>query len=158
MHPNESVKEKKKMHNSKASLYLMELMISILFFAISSSVCIQLFVKSHLVNKDTTMRTHAVLNVQNTAEYFWASNGDVEKTMSYYAEYSEDQNLYSVFYDKNFQPCGEANASYIEKIHFTEDAKYSYAEIGIYESAKKDALYTLKVKKYIMGGNAHEKE
>ena len=46
--------------NSKSALFLMELIIAILFFAISSAVCVQLFVKAHLMSRDTTDLNHAV--------------------------------------------------------------------------------------------------
>ncbi len=40
------------MQKSRAGLFLMELTISLLFFAIASAVCIQLFVRAHSINKE----------------------------------------------------------------------------------------------------------
>lgn len=58
------------MKTSKSSLFLMELIIAILFFALASAVCIQLFVKSHLLGNTTAQENHALLLCQNLAEIY----------------------------------------------------------------------------------------
>lgn len=58
------------MKSSKSSLFLMELIIAILFFALASAVCIQLFVKSHLLGKTTTAENKALLMCQNFSEIY----------------------------------------------------------------------------------------
>lgn len=146
------------MHNSKASLYLMELMISILFFAISSSVCVQLFVKAHLLDQETDIRTRAVLVVSNTAEYFLSSGGNKEKTLSYYTDYSEKDNQVTLYYDNSFKPCTSEIAAYEENILFHSDKSYSYADIEFCEAGNNNSFYGLNIKKYIPGGNSNEKE
>ena len=63
------------MRSSRASLFLMELMISILFFSLSSAVCIQLFVKAHAINETTEDISKATLIAQDICEYFHYANG-----------------------------------------------------------------------------------
>lgn len=58
------------MKSSKSSLFLMELIIAILFFALASAVCIQLFVKAHLLGKTTTEENKALLMCQNFSEIY----------------------------------------------------------------------------------------
>lgn len=58
------------MKSSKISLFLMELIIAILFFALASAVCIQLFVKSHLLGNTTIRENHALLMCQNLSEIY----------------------------------------------------------------------------------------
>ena len=58
------------MKSSKVSLFLMELIIAILFFALASAVCIQLFVKSHLLGNTTIRENHALLMCQNLSEIY----------------------------------------------------------------------------------------
>lgn len=58
------------MKTSKSSLFLMELIIAILFFALASAVCIQLFVKSHLLGNTTAEENHALLLCQNLSEIY----------------------------------------------------------------------------------------
>ena len=54
----------------------MELVISILFFSIASAVCIQLFVKAHLLNVRTQEQNQTVVWSQNLAELWRAYEGD----------------------------------------------------------------------------------
>lgn len=58
------------MKSSKSSLFLMELILSILFFSLASAACIQLFVKSHLLDRQTTEANHALLLCQDVSEIY----------------------------------------------------------------------------------------
>ena len=51
-----------------SSLFLMELIIAILFFSIASAVCVQFFVKSHLLSRDADALNHAVNECSSVAE------------------------------------------------------------------------------------------
>lgn len=58
------------MKSSKSSLFLMELILSILFFALASTACVQLFVKAHLLGIETEEENHALLLCQNMSEIY----------------------------------------------------------------------------------------
>ena len=58
------------MNSSKSSLFLMELILSILFFSLASAVCVQLFVKSHLISRQSTDLTNSVNLAQDVAEIY----------------------------------------------------------------------------------------
>ena len=60
----------------------MELIIAILFFSLAAAICIQLFVKSHMISERSIALNHSILLAQNTAEIFYAMNGDPEKMAS----------------------------------------------------------------------------
>ena len=47
--------------NSSSSLFLMELIIAILFFSLASTVCIQLFVKAHLLTEKSVNINQSIL-------------------------------------------------------------------------------------------------
>lgn len=66
----------------KTGLFLMELIIAILFFSLAAAICIQLFVKSHMISGRSIALNHSILLAQNTAEIFYATNGDPEKMAS----------------------------------------------------------------------------
>ena len=48
----------------------MELILSILFFALASTACVQLFVKAHLLGIETEEENHALLLCQNLSEIY----------------------------------------------------------------------------------------
>lgn len=62
--------------SSKSSLFLIELIIAIFFFMLTTTICVQLFVKSHTISQETTSLNHAVLWTQNLAEVFTNQNGN----------------------------------------------------------------------------------
>lgn len=58
-------------HKSRArssGLFLMELIIAILFFSVASAVCLQFFVKSHLLSLDSDVLTRSVNECSGAAE------------------------------------------------------------------------------------------
>lgn len=60
-----------KRNRAKSSnLFLLELILAILFFAIASAVCVQLFVKSHLLSKNTTALNAAINQASSAGEAF----------------------------------------------------------------------------------------
>lgn len=67
--------QKKTEQKSKSSLFLMELIISICFFALASAVCIRLFVQAHFLSRDTITLNRAVSECQNLAEIYCGCDG-----------------------------------------------------------------------------------
>ena len=65
------------MKSSKSSLFLMELIISILFFSLASAACIQLFVKAHVLDIRTREQNETVIWSQNLASLWQAKDGDL---------------------------------------------------------------------------------
>ena len=57
-----------------SSLFLMELILAILFFSVASAVCVQIFVKSHLISRQSEELSQAVTLCTNSAEAFAASD------------------------------------------------------------------------------------
>ena len=74
-------------HN-KTSLFLMELIIAILFFAVSSTICVRLFVSAHLLSQESIGINNSVLWIQNLSEVFNAKKGNLQDIASFYSESS----------------------------------------------------------------------
>lgn len=66
------------MRHSKSSLFLMELIIALLFFSVSNTVCIRLFVRAHSLSAQTVDQNYAVNYAQNMAETFMGCDGDLQ--------------------------------------------------------------------------------
>lgn len=87
------------MKSSKSSLFLMELIISILFFSLASAACIQLFVKAHLLDVRTKEQNQAVIWSQNLSSLWQASSGNL---LEVYEQLSDDyDNQYGCIYMTN---------------------------------------------------------
>ncbi len=67
------------MKHSRSSLFLMELIMAILFFSLTSAVCIRLFVRAHTISQDTINQNNALTQAQNLAETWLATEGDMSE-------------------------------------------------------------------------------
>ncbi len=63
-------------HRSGSSLFLLELIIAVGFFAVAGVACINMFLHAHRVSTAAREKTEAVRITQNCAECFIASDGD----------------------------------------------------------------------------------
>ena len=96
--------------SSRSGLFLMELIISILFFSLAGAVCVKLFVSSHITSQNSVELNHALEWSQNVAEVFYGCNGDVKQMTNLFQEQfgnctsnSLDQSFLLLF-DKDFKP------------------------------------------------------
>lgn len=137
------------MRNSRASLFLMELMISILFFSLSSAVCIQLFVKAHTINADTEDKSNATLIAQDISELFHHTKGDKEQLLSYYTKYESTTNEVLLYFSENGSSCAKEGARYIATLSFEQNRAYRILTMEITCMEKEEILYSSTLKKYI---------
>lgn len=63
-------------NSSKSGIFLMELILSILFFAIAAAVCVKLFVTAHRLSDQSVNLNHAVSMAESVAEAFYGCNGN----------------------------------------------------------------------------------
>ena len=92
----------------------MELIIAILFFSLAAAICIQLFVKSHTISERSIALNHSILLAQNTAEIFYATDGDLTEMASLLgcressgttdAADSDSTGTLTLFYTDEFDP------------------------------------------------------
>lgn len=89
---------------SKASLFLMELILSILFFSLSAAVCVQLFVKSHLMSRQSLRLNYAVIYAESMADTFYSTDADLEKLTELLpgAYHNTHNNTVNIYYDEDF--------------------------------------------------------
>ncbi len=74
-------------HN-KTSLFLMELIISIFFFAISGAICVKLYVSAHLLSNKSVNVNNAVLWTQNISEVFSGKHGNLHDIADFFSKSS----------------------------------------------------------------------
>lgn len=93
--------------NSKSSLFLMELILSIMFFSLAAAICVQLFVKSHVLSRNSVELNHAVVECESAIEYFIGNDGNIDNYETYYNENMElvsniDEACYVLSFKKEF--------------------------------------------------------
>lgn len=97
--------------SSRSGLFLMELIISILFFSLAGAVCVKLFVNSHIVSQNSVELNHALEWSQNVAEVFYGCNGNFDQMTEIFqnkfgncTRFSDDRPAFYLWFDKDFKP------------------------------------------------------
>ncbi len=159
-------------HRNRAkssSLFLLELVLAILFFSLASAVCVQFFVKSHILSRDAQRLNHAVSECSGMAEIVNTSDGmtnAIEVITGLYPDASltdseENGDVPSVsaliFYDKEFIPCAEKDKAYVLQAVLWEQGQMLTAGMTIGEAETEDPIYELTVKHYLQRRADHAK-
>lgn len=162
---------KKRTPPKRSSLFLVEITIAILFFAMASSVCLQLFAVSALKADEATDLNAAVLEASSAAECYRCTEGDLKQTASLLLH---DTNLgektaldanrsvqtdtsISVYYDDTWNIAQKADASFLMRIQqVSEESGLSTAKITVYRLSSyashndsvEELIYQLTIKAY----------
>ena len=118
--------------SSKSSLFLLELMISIVFFALAAAGCVQVFAKAHMLSQEAGRLDMAASVAQSLAEECSGSR-------------MEDNQRY---YDELGNVCGKEDGVYLAEILQTEQAGMNQIHITVMDMETQDTLYTLQTASY----------
>jgi len=140
--------------NSSSSLFLMELILAILFFSLASTVCIKLFIQSHILSKTSVNLNNSILWCQNLAEAYDSVCGNISDLENYFPDIViYDDASYTIYFDKdwNILRGDDTNASYYARIIQTDPGPLSVCHIYSSEINSDEVIYELYIKKYIPG-------
>mgnify|MGYP003446116692 FL=1 len=87
---------------SKSSLFLMELIIAILFFFFFSGMCMQIFVKAHLITKQTNREQNAVVASDSVIAALKNASGDLNQVASLFEGEIENEQV-TIWLNESFQ-------------------------------------------------------
>ena len=124
--------------SSRSSLFLLELMISIVFFALAAAGCVQVFAKAHMLSREAGRLNMA----QSLAEEYSGSR-------------TEDDRRY---YDELGNVCGEEDGTYLAEIIQTEEAGMNQIHITVMDVKTQDTWYTLQTASYLPDGTGGRNE
>ena len=90
---------------SKAPLAMMEQMVMILVFALAAALCLQAFVTSDRMSRESEARDRAAVLCQNTAEAIRYSGGDLAAAAELLGagQWADGVDALTIFYDTNWQ-------------------------------------------------------
>lgn len=145
------------MRASKASLFLIELIILILFFAVAGGICVKLFVAAHLDSTSGENLSQAVLAVQSTAEAYKVAETE-EQMLQYVPGAQMTEDGFEILYDAAWNPTQAAQAVFQVRVRMTERDGVGEAQIDALpyiapeqraQVADEPSIYTLTVKKLL---------
>ena len=136
---------------STASLFLMELMAAILFFTLAASLCVTIFVEAHIKSNASKSLNHAVNICSDGAELIRTSsskNAAKRRIHSFYGNVAltpgGGSGDFSVFFDDDYHPVNEAQATQTEYFSLSEENGLLQASIR-FVNARGQEIYTLSV-------------
>lgn len=134
--------------SSKSGLFLMELVLAIVLFAIASGVCVQLFITAHRLSHSSSDVTRAVAAAQNAAECFHSTGGDGEDMAQILGGIAEGSIVF-VRFDENWNPAFWEDAVYGMQIELTESGDMRSAGISVESIKRGETLFEITAKKYM---------
>lgn len=141
---------------SKSALFLMELILAIFFFSLASAVCIQLFVKAHLLGNDTTNRNHAVMWAQNIAEAYLGNDGDFKSTAKLLNGISDSSNSFSLYFDPDWNVISSESGTYKAVVQLQEASELDTIHIMITCISKQKMSYSIPLSNASKGNDVTE--
>lgn len=135
---------------SRTSLFLMEMIVTILFFSLAGAVCVKCFVNAHMIGRETQELNHAVAIATGYAEVMRGTDGDIDSIIAVYPEAIKgDDSFFEVFYDENFLPCDDDNAKYVGDVTLTPNGAIQNMNIKIARLSDSSIIYELDATKYM---------
>lgn len=135
----------------RSSLFLLELIIAILFFCLASAVCVRFFVRSHVMEQETTELNHAVDQAVSVAEILRSGQDIPACLKEQYPDIvsANDSDCYTICFDQEWAPCREEGSVYSLSLLYKEENGFVTGDISVFAHRQKDAIYTLEVEKYL---------
>lgn len=127
------------------------MIIIILFFAVTSAVCVQLFVHSARTSTDSADLNYAVIHAQSAAEAVKATEGDMRLLRDILGGVADGSTVY-VYYDASYEPTVASSAAIFRLSvipRLSEDNTLLTADISVEKLGEE--LYNLTVSKYLGG-------
>jgi hypothetical protein len=137
------------MTRSKSGLFLMELIIVIAFFSLTSAVCIQLFATAHRFSTRSMGLQRSVINAQSAAEAFKMTGGNLERMSDLLGADLQGSVLF-MEYDANWNPVSDEEtwARFVLSVETNIEIVPATAVINVFDILLAEHLYELNVKGY----------
>ena len=135
--------------SSRSGLLLMEIIIAIMFFSLSSAICLQLFVKAHNLGQDTRELDMAVRQTSSAADILSESEHPWDTLSELYPDSDIGSPESHIYFDREFQPCGSEASCYTLNITAAPaDGQTSIYTIAMYGNEASREIYSLEVMAY----------
>lgn len=105
--------------NSRASLFLIELILAILFFSLGSAICIRVFAHAAMISKSAADLSFASSQVSSAASVIRFADDPAGDAESYFHGARAQEDSFSVFYDADRTLCGEEDAVYKMEVSYS---------------------------------------
>ena len=139
--------------NSKSALFLMEMIIMILFFAVASGICVNLFAKAAIMRDRSSDLTNGMIQAQSIAETFKHYDGDI-KSISEKLQATTENDCLVIYFDENWSKTNIKDSytykAIVSSINVTPtNLVTSEVSVSKLKGEESSTLCSLRVSKYI---------
>lgn len=134
---------------SRSSLFLIEMIVVILVFAVASAICVSLFVQARLTSLRSAQLTMSVNRCQNAVECLRGVGDDPQALEALLGAAQGEDGIYRVFYDGDWALTGADAARYTLAIRVTPKGEDLLAAVvSVTEGDGASPIYALETTQY----------
>lgn len=130
---------KKAVFHSKSNLFLMELIFSLLFLALSASVCIQIFAAAASSKIEAREWNHIQEWTVSIGEFLEGSPASASEFLDFYPLGVEDNDTLLYYFDTSWNPTNADSSHYLIQLTFSETTRKKTIAFSCYK--KEELLY-----------------
>jgi len=135
---------------SKSSLFLMEMIVTILFFSIASAICVRLFAESHILSRQADELNMAVAVSQSFIEVMRGTDGSMDALLEQFPDAERINNdVLEQYYDTDYNECTSEEACYVAEITLSNTGAFQVIDTRFINLETKELVYELSATKYI---------
>ena len=132
----------KHIHTKKSALFLLEIMISILFFSLASAVCVRLFAKSYETAEQSRALHRAVIEAQNLAEVLRHTEDPLAGLSEVFPNGTITNECFTHVYEEHAK-------TYQAKVDIQYHNQMQTACITVVEADSRKEIYQLSIQKHL---------
>ncbi|MFI3208111.1 MAG: hypothetical protein R3Y40_03135 [Eubacteriales bacterium] len=134
----------------KSSLFLIELIIAILFFSLSSAVCVSLFGASHSMTEESENRNVALLEAQSIAEIYRNDKGNLSTIINMTLATEIEEGTYIYYLDESgAYVIEESTTTYCVEFTVNEEMQMLTLDIEVTPPDSEDNVIEFSTKIYL---------
>ncbi|MBR5578996.1 MAG: hypothetical protein IKW28_08385 [Lachnospiraceae bacterium] len=137
--------------NHSSSLFLLELVVAILIFAMASALSLQFFARAHLWNNNAKALNFFSNECATVAEINGVSSSKealIENLLQLYPRSALSEGGFTLFYDETFTLCGRDKSRYVYTISLEEKDSFLITFMKVWDSSLNTVVYELESKHY----------
>ena len=103
---------------SKSSLFLIEMLLSLLIFALACTACVKIFASARLFRQQAREWNHIQELTSNTGEFLEGWNKDPDAFLTFFPQGQKQDDSFNYYYDTDWKSCSPQEASYKMNVRF----------------------------------------
>jgi len=133
----------------RSTIFLMELIIVILFFCLAGTLCIQLFVKAHLMSNRSRELTISVNEVSSAAALLENTQDAKSLLQKQYPFAKEEDGSFIVYYTKEWNVCTADEAIYSMDVRLNNENGFHTGDVTMYNVTENRIIYQIDIQKHL---------